>query len=277
MAAIESDLEDHVLALTIDEDAVDGLIHVEALFAAPMEPSTLRARIEAAGIQHPDISVETVPETDWVAASQASFPAFRAGRYYVHGSHLPTAGDDAVDLEVDAGAAFGTGEHESTRGCLLALDELAEYHRVDRALDMGCGTGILAMATAKTWQTTVVASDIDPSAVTTARANTEKNAVGHLVRVIESDGYTHPIVGASAPYDLITANILAGPLVAMAPDLADCLAPGGVAVLAGLLSRQADSIVAAHEAHSLIFDNKIALEDWRTLILRRPTDKQGGD
>jgi ribosomal protein L11 methyltransferase len=245
VAAFESALEDHVLAITIDEDAVDGLIHVEGLFAGDVEPSMLLSCIEAAGIESPDVTIEAVPETDWVAASQAGFPAFRAGRYYVHGSHLPAAEDGGIDLEVDAGAAFGTG--------------------------------ILTMAMAKTWQVPVVASDIDPAAVTTAQANAGQNGVDYWVQTIESDGYAHSTVAAGAPYDLITANILAGPLTAMAPDLADCLAPGGVAILAGLLSRQTAGVTAAHEGQGLVFKNEIALGDWRTLILRLPADKNGGD
>ncbi|MFP6742250.1 MAG: 50S ribosomal protein L11 methyltransferase, partial [Alphaproteobacteria bacterium] len=273
--AFEAALEDHVLALTIDEDPVDGLIHMEALVAGDIDPSALRASIKAAAattdIEPPDTIFEAVPETDWVAASQAIFPPIQAGRYYVHGSHLPAAGGDAIDLEVDAGAAFGTGEHESTHGCLLALDDLADHHTVARALDMGCGSGILAMAMAKTWDVPVVASDIDPAAVATAQANTEGNRVDHLVRVLESDGYASDTIAANAPYDLITANILAGPLIAMAAGLAGCLAPGGVAVLAGLLSRQADDVITAHVAGGLVFDHHLALGDWRTLILRRPT------
>ncbi len=281
VAAFEAALEDHVLALTIDEDPVDGLRHLEVLVSGGVALSALRTHIttaaRAAGIEALNLAFEAVPETDWVAASQASFPPVCAGRYYVHGSHLPAAGDGAVDLEVDAGATFGTGEHESTHGCLLALDALADHHTVRRALDMGCGSGILAMAMAKTWDVPVVASDIDPAAVATAQANTEGNRVDHLVRVIESDGYANDTVTANAPYDLITANILAGPLITMALDLAGCLAPGGVAVLAGLLSRQADDVIAAHVAGGLIFDHDIALGDWRTLVLRRPTKKEGGD
>jgi ribosomal protein L11 methyltransferase len=274
VSAFEAALEDHVLALTINEDPVDGLRHLEALVSSDVAPSALRSYITAAattaGIESPNVALEAVPETDWVAASQATFPPIHAGRYYVHGSHLPAAGDGAIDLEVDAGAAFGTGEHESTHGCLLALDDLADTHPVTRALDMGCGSGILAMAMAKTWDASVVAADIDPAAVATAQANTLRNRVDHLVRVIESDGYANDTVTANAPYDLITANILAGPLVAMARNLASCLAPGGVAVLAGLLSRQADDVIAAHVAGGLVFDHHLALGDWRTLILRRP-------
>ncbi len=275
VSAFEAALEDHVLALTIDEDPVGGLRHLEALVSGDVAPSSLRSHITAAaaaaGIESPNLAFEAVPENDWVAASQASFPPIHAGRFYVHGSHLPAAGGDAIDLEIDAGAAFGTGEHESTHGCLLALDALADHHRVTRALDMGCGSGILAMAMAKTWGVAVVASDIDPAAVATAHANTEANRIDHLVRVMESDGYANHTVTAYAPYDLITANILAGPLVAMAADLAGCLSPGGVAVLAGLLSRQANDVIAAHVAGGLVFDHHLALGDWRTLILRRPT------
>ena len=129
------------------------------------------------------------------------------------------------------------------------------------------------MAMAKTWGIAVVAADIDPAAVATAQANAARNGVGPLVHVIESDGYAGDTIATGAPYDLITANILSGPLIAMAPDLARCLAPGGVAVLAGLLSRQAGGVIAAHEDRGLIFDHPIALGDWRTLILRHAANE----
>ena len=251
-----------------------GQWRLEALVAADADLADLHARVliaaAAKAVDAPEWVIEPVPETDWIAAVQADSPAIRAGRYHVHGSHLPPdRGCGVVDIEIDAGLAFGTGDHESTRGCLLALDGLADRLRVGRALDMGCGSGLLAIAMAKTWGAAVIASDIDPLAATTARDNARRNRVGELIETVDGDGYDGAAIKRGAPYDLITANILAGPLILMAPDLAGHLAPHGMAVLAGLLARQEDAVVAAHRAAGLALMRSIPLGDWRALVLTR--------
>ena len=270
MAVFEAALEAVALAVALVEDGERW--RLEALVPWDADVADLRARImiaaAAASLEAPEPIIEPLPETDWIAAVQADMPAIRAGRYHIHGSHLPPDNTQgAIDIEIDAGPAFGTGDHESTRGCLLALDGLAGKLPVRRALDMGCGAGLLAIAMAKSWRCPVIASDIDPVAAVTARDNARHNGVGDLIEALDGDGYDGEGVKCCAPYDLITANILAGPLIEMAPDLARNLAPRGVAVLAGLLARQVDAVVAAHNAAGLTLTRSIPLSDWRCLVL----------
>ncbi len=272
-AAFEAALSQAASSLARFEEAPGGLWRIEALVPDGADIAALRARLlvvaATEGVEPPEVTIGPLPETDWVAATRASFPPIDAGRYHVRGSHLPPAGPGTIDLMLDAGPAFGTGEHESTRGCLLALDGLADSLKVGRALDMGCGSGILAMATAKTWKARVVAADVDPAAVETARQNAQRNGVGHLVESIESDGYRNVVIGDCAPFDLITANLLARPLIAMAPDLARALSAGGRAVLSGLLARQADGVLAAHHAQGLTLVRRVECGDWHTLVVGR--------
>jgi ribosomal protein L11 methyltransferase len=218
----------------------------------------------------PDIAIERVAERDWLAENQASFPPLAAGRYFIHGSHhqggLPAG---RVALMIDAATAFGTGEHASTRGCLLALDRLARRRPRRRVLDMGTGTGILAIAAAKTWRRTVAARDIDAEAVRVTARNAAANGVAALVDVRRSDGYRERTLRRVAPFDLVFANILARPLMLMAKDLAGALQPGGIAVLAGLLARQENAVLAAHRAQGLRLRHRIARDGWHTLVLER--------
>lgn len=268
----EAAIEQSALSVALIED--DGQWRLEALVAGDADVAALRARIliaSAAGaLDVPEVTIEPVPETDWVAAVQADMTAIRAGRFHVHGSHLPAIyAAGVIDIEIDAGLAFGTGDHESTHGCLLALNDLADEIPVQRALDMGCGSGILAIAMAKLWGAAVIASDIDPRAAKTAHDNAGRNRVGELIEALAGDGYDHAGVKGAAPYDLITANILAAPLIRMAPDLARHLAPGGRAVLAGLLARQVDAVTDAHRAAGLTLMRGIPLGDWRCLVLTK--------
>jgi ribosomal protein L11 methyltransferase len=216
------------------------------------------------------LRVERIAPRDWIAENQASFPPLRAGRFFVHGSHVtapPPAG--AVPILIDAATAFGTGEHATTRGCLLALDRLARRRRFQRVLDMGTGTGILAIAAALLWRGRVRARDIDAGSVAVARANAAVNRVAALLDIRRSDGYRDRALAAAAPFDLVFANILARPLAAMAPDLARALAPGGVAILSGLLARQEAFVRAAHRPLGLVLERRIAIDGWHTLVLRR--------
>ncbi len=274
VAAFEASLDDGAIAVSNFEAGPGDDWTVEALTAAEPNAAALEARVMVAaaalGVAPPAVTIEPVPETDWLAATRAAFPQIRAGRYTVHGSHLPPSGGGPIDLEVDAGPAFGSGEHQTTRGCLLALDRLARRHTVRRALDLGCGTGILALAIAKTWRADVVAADIDAVAVRTARENARLNGVAGLVRVTASDGMRAAPLRRGAPYDLIAANILARPLIAFAPELAARLAPGGVVVLSGLLARQERAVLAAYRARRLALVERIALAGWHTLVLARP-------
>ena len=273
VAAFEAALAAGAEAVSSFSTAPRGLWRIEALFTARPERAAIEARLAvmaaALGAATPEIIFEYVPENDWVAVTRASFPPIRVGRYYVHGAHLGPGPAGAIDLAVDAGPAFGSGEHETTRGCLIALDALARRARVRRALDMGCGSGILAIAAAKTWGARVIAADVDARAVRAAAGNARANGVARLVRAVASDGYRDMAVRRTAPYDLIVANILARPLMRMAPDLARRLAPGGVAVLSGLLARQERAVIGAHRAHGLALARRIALGGWHTLVLAR--------
>ncbi|HET8997053.1 MAG TPA: 50S ribosomal protein L11 methyltransferase [Acetobacteraceae bacterium] len=210
------------------------------------------------------------PAEGWLARSYAGFPEQRIGQHFaIRGTHLPpetVAG--RITLLLDAGLAFGSGEHGSTRGCLLALERVAR-RAPRRILDMGTGSGILAIAAARLLRRPVLATDIEPWSVRVAGDNARLNGVAHLVRPLRADGWRDARVRAGGPYDLVFANILARPLCLMAHDLAAQLAPGGTAILAGLLSTQARAVLAAHRRQGLRLERMIVVAPWATLVLRR--------
>jgi len=219
----------------------------------------------------PAFQIERLPSRDWLAENQASFPPLRVGRYFVYGSHHrepPPAG--TIPLLIDAATAFGTGEHATTKGCLMAMGKLRQRSaHPAHILDMGTGTGILAIAAAKSWAVPVVACDIDEQSVRVAAENARLNKVASLVHTERSVGYRSQLVRAHRPFDLIFANILARPLSLMAPDLARSLAPHGKAVLSGLLSWQERYVLSAHRQVGLRLFERIAIDGWHTLILSR--------
>jgi ribosomal protein L11 methyltransferase len=270
--AFEDALGDGASATTRFENAPGGGWRVEALYGEAPDVAAIEVRLALAaaalGVDQPAFAVGRVPDEDWLARTREAFPPIRAGRYYIHGTHLPRLPGGAVDIAIDAGTAFGSGEHQTTRGCLIALDGLARRIVVRRALDMGCGSGILAIAAAKTWRAAVTAIDIDPRAVRVARGNAAMNGVGGLIRAAAGDGYGSAAVRRAGPWNLIVSNILAGPLVRMAPALARSLSPGGVAVLSGLLERQERAVLAAHRIQGLALRRRIALDGWHTLVLK---------
>jgi ribosomal protein L11 methyltransferase len=206
----------------------------------------------------------------WLARTYASFPEQLIGRCFaVRGSHL--AGPktpNRITLTLDAGLAFGTGEHGSTRGCLVALETVAR-RRPRRILDMGTGSGILAMAAARLLNRPVLATDIEPWAVRVAAENAELNGVAHRVQARLADGWRDPLVRVNGPYDLVFANILARPLCLMARDLALNLAPGGTAILAGLLANQARWVLSAHRAQGLRLERMLPQGPWTTIVVRK--------
>ena len=245
---------------------------VEGLFAAPPSRAEMAQRVAlaaaTAGIPEPALVFTAIPASDWLTANIASFPPLRAGRFFIHGDHIKgpfPAG--MIRLQVNAATAFGSGEHESTRGCLLALDGLRKRGaRCNAGLDMGCGTGILAMAMAKAWRKPVLAADIDPEAVRVTRRNVLQNGVANLVTTVLSEGCgQREIIGAT--YDIVTANILARPLVHMSRDLARRVRPGGVLILAGLLTRHESMVLGAYRDQGLHLEGRIRLKAWSTLIL----------
>lgn len=246
---------------------------VEAYPAKPMLDAALEIRLRltaaAAGGSLIELAEERLYERDWLGENLRAFPPVRVGRFFIHGSHwrgTPPAG--TVGIEVDAASAFGTGEHPTTAGCLLALDGLTRRRRFDAPLDIGTGSGILAIAAAKTLRRRVLASDIDTESVRVARRHVRRNGLSGLVRVVEGRGYRCRVV-RRRQFDLILANILARPLAAMAADLARSLAPHGRAVLSGLLRRQEAMVLAAHRGQGLALERRLLIDGWSTLILLR--------
>ncbi|GEO80450.1 50S ribosomal protein L11 methyltransferase [Pararhodospirillum oryzae] len=225
----------------------------------------------AAGVPEPEPVVIRIEGRDWLAQSAIAFPPLRAGRVYIHGSHHtepPPVG--SWPLRLDAATAFGSGDHESTRGCLLAFDALARQGRARNVLDVGCGSGILGLAAARAWACPVLGLDIDPESVRVARFNVHRNGLGAFVRVVPGVGVSGRLAQERAPYDLIFANILARPLCALAHPLSKCLAPGGRVILAGLLTRQAAQVLSAYRRQGLVLERRLVLGAWTTLVLRHP-------
>lgn len=215
--------------------------------------------------------VSEVPDTDWVAHVKRELQPVEAGRFFVYGSHdadrVPAG---CVPLLIEAAMAFGTGHHGTTKGCLLALDRLerAGLH-ARNAADIGCGTAVLAMAAAAIWPETVIASDIDPVAVDVARANAGANGLSDRVVCVEAAGFDHPSLRSRAPYDLVFANILKGPLIQLAPDMAAMVEPDGHAILSGILNTQADEVISVYKMAGFTLAARDEIADWTTLVLKR--------
>ncbi|RWR51484.1 50S ribosomal protein L11 methyltransferase [Sinirhodobacter ferrireducens] len=215
--------------------------------------------------------VSELPETDWVAHVKRELAPVVAGRFFVYGSHdADKVPADAVPLLIEAAMAFGTGHHGTTLGCLSALDRLERAGlRAKNVADIGCGTAVLAMAAAKLWPETVLASDIDPVAVETAAANVVANGLAGRVICLEAAGFAHPQIEAAAPFDLIFANILKAPLISLAPDMGRFCAESGHVILSGILHAQADEVIAAYEAQGFTLVSRNEYGDWTTLVMRR--------
>ena len=255
----------------------DGSWHVAIDFAQPPDEAAVRALVTETGSADAAraLAFERVEQTDWVALSLAGLKPVRAGRVMVHGAHDRAAVRvNDIGIEIEAALAFGTGHHGTTRGCLLALDRLAKRRRAGdktfaRILDVGTGTGVLAMAAARMFRSHVLASDIDPRAVVVARDNARANRTAPFVTVVEAAGVSRRAVCGHAPFDLVFANILLGPLKGLAAPLARLVAPSGFVVLSGLLTAQAASALASYRAQGLVLDRRVPLDGWVTLVLRR--------
>jgi ribosomal protein L11 methyltransferase len=235
--------------------ALEGLVRE----AAPVAGAAGRLRLEE------------IPDENWVARVQRGLHPVRAGRFLIHGSHDRRIGRGRrFAIEIDAGRAFGTAHHGTTSGCLVAIDGLAKRTRWRRVLDLGTGSGVLAIAAAKVSRAQVLASDIDPVAVAVARENVQASGASAAIRAVTAAGVTDAEIRRRAPFDLITANILARPLIKLAPRLARLLAPGGHLVLSGLLDSQAREVRATYLAHGLVVEGRLSREGWTTLVLRRP-------
>jgi ribosomal protein L11 methyltransferase len=247
-----------------------GLWEVGGYFDARPDEVALALLAAAHGAR--GFAVSELPETDWVAKVRRELAPVRAGRFFLHGSHDAEAvPEGVVPLLVEAAMAFGTGHHGTTAGCLRAFDRLLSGGLPPAPVaDIGCGTAVLAMAAARVWPgAPVIASDIDPVAVEVAAANVAANGLAGRVEVIEAAGLDHPRLAAAAPFGLVFANILKGPLVDLAPAIAAACAPGGHAILSGLLADQADAAAGAYDAAGFAEAGREAIGDWVTLVMRR--------
>jgi ribosomal protein L11 methyltransferase len=275
VAILQNAHEPFAEAVTAFEVPGTRLWRVAAYAEAAPERGALDAALAVAalgtGVAMPALSVEALPDRDWLAENRRNLPPLAVGRWYIHGSHVTAAAPAGLSaLRVDAGLAFGAGSHESTRGCLLALDRLARRRRFRRPLDLGCGSGILALAMARRWRVPVLAVDVDPVAVRTTRQNAGVNGVARHIRVLVGDRVPpRDAVARNGGHDLIMANILARPLIGLAPNIGKALAPGGLVVLSGILASQQDAVVAAYRARGLALRDRVVLGEWPTLIMAR--------
>ena len=242
-------------------------------FAEAPDPISIRELVAIAAGDDVALAVsfDTVEAKDWVKATLEELVPVRAGRFIVHGRHdrskVPA---NKLGIEIEAALAFGTGHHGTTRGCLMLLDSVLKACRPRRVLDLGTGTGVLAISAAKALRIRVLASDIDPLSVKVAHDNARLNGVGNLLETIHATGFSAPQFAEHGPFDLVLANILANPLRQMATPMAQHLAPAALVVLSGLLPHQAQSVIAAYRGRGLVLERHIQIEGWSSLLLRYP-------
>ena len=261
-AALE--LEGSAQAVLIAEEPfADGAV-VEALYTEEPDAAFL-AKVAGRAVE-----VAPLPDQDWIRLSQEGLPPVRAGRFFVYGAHdAGTVPCGVIPIRIEAGLAFGTGHHETTALCLSVLSDLARAQAAyQNILDLGTGTGLLAIGAAKLWKKKVLASDIDPVAVEVTRENSKANGTGPLVLAVTADGLDNPLLARGAPYDLIVANILAGPLTRLAPAIQKSLAPGGTLVLSGLLRDQELLVTSFYKQLRLVSRRRMG--PWSALVLEKP-------
>jgi ribosomal protein L11 methyltransferase len=299
MTVLLTAMMSETLARTLADVLMEGEHHLAIAAAGAFEQAPPDWRFEAWFEEAPDLGEFTatvhrilgsaadgivfdqklIPSTDWVAKGEEDLPPVRAGRFIVHGHHArPLLRPNDLGIEIEASVAFGTGHHGTTAGCLLELDAWAKRRaalhkkgargaRPLTALDIGTGTGVLAIALAKALACRVVAGDIDPDAVRIARENVILNGVSDRVRLVRAAGTRDPKITAEAPYPLVVANILMGPLLAIATDVARLTAPGGTVILSGLLAWQARTVEAGYRARGFSVARRRRMGDWATLVL----------
>jgi ribosomal protein L11 methyltransferase len=269
--ALEENILIDPLAVTINEtDEAKALWEVVLYFESEEEAEAARGVAALA-----DGLIAPLPQQDWVRQSLEGLAPVAAGRFFLHGAHdrhRRRAG--GIPLEIDAGTAFGTGHHGTTEGCLLALDRILKRRKPRNVLDVGCGTGVLAIAAARAANRRALASDIDPEAVRVTLANAALNGVKPLIESFAAAGLGHPRIAARGPYDLIFANILARPLVSLSTGLARALAPAGELILSGLTLDQIRWIEATYRARGLVTAGRIRRGNWATLVFTRPQRKK---
>ena len=249
---------------------------IDAYYTDPPAASDLRAQIsQLLDTKIPELATQTVPDLNWVAISQAALPPVRAGRFTVHGSHdRNRVGRPYYRVEIEDGEAFGTAHHATTYGCLTAIDQLTQQtpRSHARVLDLGCGSGVLAIALAKCWpDADIIATDIDAQSCVIARENAHHNGVGQQIRVYRANGASDPRLCTNGQFDLVIANILAGPLIEIAKDIAAITKARGHLILSGILIPQAPSVIAAYRACGFVLRQHRRIDGWSTLtFIKRP-------
>lgn len=271
-AALGAAFDDEGLPVAVLEVDEDRDIHEVSLYADDdVDAVEARLRDILAGLSlSKPIEREALPEIDWVARSLEGLKPVRAGRFFVHGAHdRRKRHSGELAIEIEAGLAFGTGHHGTTAGCLEMLEQVIQREHPRNALDLGTGSAVLAIAVAKLAHVPVLATDIDPVAVKVAAANARLNQVKGLIETVAAPGFHHPIFAARAPFDLIVANILARPLMRLAPQMAGHIALGGSIVLSGILERQRDAVIAAYVGQKFRHVRTLHREGWVTIHLKR--------
>jgi ribosomal protein L11 methyltransferase len=270
-AALEAAFEDEGLPIAVLEVDEEADIHEVSLYAEDDIDSVetrLLAVLAELSLSRP-VEREALPDIDWVARSLEGLKPVRAGRFLVHGAHDRSKRQSGqLAIEIEAGLAFGTGHHGTTAGCLEMLEQVVRRDRPRNALDLGTGSAVLAIAVAKLAHIPVLATDIDPVAVKVAAANARLNQVKAMVETVTAPGFHHPIFGRRAPFDLIVANILARPLMRLAPHMARHVALGGSIVLSGILDRQRDAVVSAYVGQNFRHVRTLHREGWVTIHLK---------
>ncbi len=266
-AALEAEPATEALTFSIlEEDEDKDVWRIDAFPNAPEEQVAIGEVL--AGFPTLRVVTEKLADADWLAMALSGLPPVRAGRFFVYGAHdKGLAPASTVNLRIEAGAAFGTGHHGTTVGCLQAFHDLLKARRFERVLDVGCGTGVLAIAAARTGSPIAVGTDIDGPSVRIANENAELN--GANARFVHASGLNDPLVRNDGPYDLVFANILAPPLVALSQDIKLALKPGGVAILSGLLRTQERRVLAAYMSKGFRLMRRLHRDAWATLVLRR--------
>ncbi|MGM4919076.1 50S ribosomal protein L11 methyltransferase [Tardiphaga sp. 813_E8_N1_3] len=253
-------------------ESPEGRWDVTVHFADPPDEASIRDLVSLASDDTVAASIvfDSIEAKDWVKESLKGLVPVRAGRFIVHGQHdRDQVRPNQLGIEIEAALAFGTGHHGTTRGCLIYLDYVLRAKAPKRMLDLGTGTGVLAIAAAKATKRRVLATDIDPMSVKVARENMRLNGVGNLVDTVCATGFSSPAFGDRAPFDLILANILANPLRAMSTDMSRHLTRNGMVILSGLLPHQAMSVIAAYRARGLVLRKHQIVEGWSSLLMQR--------
>jgi len=264
---LASQLEDFCLAVSwFEKDAQAQVWQVEATFEEQPDEKNIKSLLGALSYE-----LAPLPSKDWLSENRKSFPAIDIGPFYIYGSHhqekLP---EGKIAFRIDAATAFGTGQHATTQGCLLALHDLKQAGiKVQNYLDLGCGTAVLAMAMARLFQVRGIASDNDPEAVDRANLNVAENHLERFVEVILSEGFSHERLEAQAPYSLIAANILVDPLIALSPEMARFMAEEGKVILSGLLQTQQHATLKAYEKVGFSLQKTYPMAEWVTLVLKK--------